>query len=389
MKKWGIAALLLGGMFCFVSCPDPVSGVWPGPELSPEGYPIITVGLASEGGERGARALTTDSAKAAVNYYEVIFRNPGDRYTRLAWYKGQTARLAVPPADYNAAGSNIWLSNMAILMAGTNNGGKANDLTLLAVGVLTKVDGAASTNITASTREVTFSLYGLDAAPSTDVNTTSFKITNECDPNQGFVPPERPYTQYLTNAANYPNGLPTASLNTGGDIPYFRIPVNYDITITTHGVRAAYEIPVLKAAIYGGKPLGTFVWANKGGDSSPGTLTSVGVYGGPHPNGPQLLKEQSIITNLQNDLDEGKIYMTLYTARGSDGLCMLLFDLKVSGLVYDVPGGLIWHIRGGMSNYLLDSIQGGGTGQTNTTGGGILLAIGAAGNGIIINPSGP
>jgi hypothetical protein len=352
MKLWGLvslgAAILAAAVLLAVGCENITTPVdTDGPN---DGKLTIKVG----GGNSASRAIIVDTAKNAVNFYEVIFYN-GTEYTRTAWYKGQSARLAVPPADYDGT------TNKAILLAGTNNAGThGRDYTLLAVGELTQtkdngVNNTPPTLITANTNWAEFTLYALEAAPSKDGTKSSFTIAAPAG--------------YITGAT-----VPLANVS-GLKVPYFVLPKNVNTG------KAEYKIPILETQAVGSDKLGDYVIFKSG------NLTSGGVFSLEGGEVGVLLEEgaDTAITNTAGTpLTNGTITMKMKTP-DADGLSMLQIDATVRGMAAAVPDGIDWHIRGGLFNYLLDSINGGGT-ETNTTGGGILLAIGTVGgDGIEIN----
>jgi hypothetical protein len=376
-KLWVSAGLVALAVTLLVTC-DGFTSPEPGPAELVDGKVNLTIKTSHDNGN--GRALQTDSAKNAINFYEVIFSywDPSNggavAYVRTSWYKGQTAKLAVPPANYDGTDPNSEpTKGQAILLAGTNNVGTAGDLTLLAVGFLTDVNtnpgtpGTSTTpytTIAALSKNVTFTLFGLDAAPAKTVSDTSFKITNP--------------TGYETTTANYPpsGDLPTVTLGSGGTVPYFKIPAG------STAITATYTIPILASqrVAPGGPYLGDCLLVKAG------TLIPVGAY--TSLDSAWLFDDTSSITPVTN-LSSGVITMNLETtaptAPQTGGFCMLLFDVQVSGLGTSVPNGLIWHLRGGMSNYTLDSIVGTDD-KTDTIHGGILLGIGTVGGGVIINP---
>jgi hypothetical protein len=350
-----LAALLAGGCELFVQRPEQGANTETDDGLG-NGVLKISVG----GGNSGAsRAMIGDIARNAVNYYEVIFYDGSD-YTRIAWYKGQSVRLAVPPGNYDGD------AKKAILLAGTNNAGtNGQDYTLLAIGKLTKTsvnsDGTGATNgttITVATKWVQFTLYALEAAPSTAPALSSFKI----------LTPDASKTEALVQ-------VPAATMTSGAIVPYFALPKN-NSTIT-----AEYEIKLLASELGGaGSPkLGSFLKFHR----NPGTLTTAGVFSDQGDEGVNLVEGNGTqITNAaDSDLAGGKITMQMQTP-DRDGLSLLQIDAQVLGMG---GRGIVWHIRGGLFNYQLDSITGSSE-KTNSTGGGILLAVGSAGNpGISIN----
>jgi hypothetical protein len=325
-----------------------------GPETKPGDKNLPGVLTIKVSGDDPVRSLTTGNAKAATHFYEVIFHDiDHDTYARAVWNKGQTVRLAVPPAIYDGGtGSG---HGQAILLAGTSNVGTAYDYTLLAVGYLTNVDSGGGTstipvtNITVDSQSVTFTLFALNAAPSLDAADTSFKITG----GVGVTP--TPSTGTLPNA--------TVSGGTDVPVPYFQLPKSATATAT-------YTINELSAQQVGpsGPVLGSFLRYKTGKVFSVGVVSREG-------DNPVILEDTSVITNsVGSDLLSGVIGMTLET-NGADGLTVLFFDAEVTGLAVNVPHGLAWHLRGGTVNYRLDTVSGAGP-KTDTAGAGILLAVG-------------
>jgi len=161
MKKQIFAVLAVMFALAIVSCDnfptgdDGLTNV----EYTTDGSGNLTgITLYLEGGvPRTAenRALSLQIAKAASNYYEVVFTN-GSEIARASWSPGESAVIkGVPRVAY---GTTIGAINKAVLFAG-----RKSDRTLLAVGLLsggTESDGSASTpgTITNSTVSVTFSL---------------------------------------------------------------------------------------------------------------------------------------------------------------------------------------------------------------------------------------
>jgi hypothetical protein len=314
-----------------------------------------------------ARALWMKSAQDSVNFYEVIFFNTSENaYFRTAWYKGQPAKLAIPPADYNGT------AGKAILLAGTNNAGTAADFTLLAVGRLTEVTHtsgpATTTEVKSNSTKVKFTLLALEAAPTKDPTTTAFKIIG---------PTTTPGDYQTVSIA--PANLPTATIDSNNNlVPLFNIPKDTAIgTDETDTIMAAYTIARFTESADSVATFGEYVVVK-----GTGVLTPVGVASTTSQVDAALFENASIENADGDPLDSGKITMKLATP-DEDGLCVLFFDLPVSGLDAAAKG-LTWHLRGGIDNTSLDRIKV-GPDKTDTNYGGILLGIGAVSGPIIID----
>ena len=113
-----------------------------------------------------ARALHPVLAKAASDFYEVIFFD-GTGIYRASWREGRTARLRLPAADYFDS------PNYAYIF-----GGRYEDKMLLGVGTIEKIDGAAVTttaNVTTTTTSIDFLLKALETDVTAVQTTSTFK----------------------------------------------------------------------------------------------------------------------------------------------------------------------------------------------------------------------
>jgi hypothetical protein len=436
------AALLAGGCDLFVQQPEQGSDAGTDDGL---GNGILKISVA--GGNSGAsRAMAGDIAKNAVNYYEVIFWDANTKaYTRLAWHKGETARLAVPPADYNGGtGDGTQQDDVfgpggrhyrpgegtAVLLAGTNNAStQGSNYTLLAAGPLTKFSdnpnatsatATTGTTITVSTKWVQFTLYAFEAAPASVAGLSAFKITG----------PDTEYSNYMTgwSTGSYVDGeaVPTVQVENAGKVPFYLLPKNANAPSASRPlVNAEYTIKVLGdvvGTVMSGKAinsigtddhaLGELLVFNSGSEYTaangppPGTLTTAGFFTNEGDIGLDLAQAQTSgnpmkITNKHRDLlgkaktgimsaPEGvPIKMQLPTP-DRQGLSLLYIDAHVSGLSAEY-NHIVWHIRGGLLNYQLDSITASNSYRTDTAHGGILLATGGAplGNTIHVNTAPP
>jgi hypothetical protein len=298
-----------------------------------DGQRMVTLTI-NTGGE--ARALASDTAKAAVDFYEVVFSD-GTKFYRAAAAKDKPLKVAVPVGDYrNGSAAD---PTRAILLAGRNS-----DKTLLATGLISKVN--ASTNkgeIKADTVSVTFTLTAL----TTDLLKT----------------PKSSLTFSSPTTLNTPSGA--AAVN-GLGVPYFKVPAD------TSGIAATLSIGGFKtgaidtsAALYAkvtNPPIGSAGLSSQEGD--PPVLVS----------GEVTLTADAVVPAT------GALPITIATpsAGHTDGLSRFWIDVPVYAL--NPVNSVEWHIRNGLDNSLLD--DGLGLGK-NTLGGSILLAVGATTAGAI------
>jgi hypothetical protein len=376
----GLAAASLAMAACSDMLPEPAA------EAAALGNGHIQISIAGEDTTR-SRALMPDIAKNTVNFYEVFF-NKGGSWYRYAWYAGQPAVMTNLPVS-SSVNYNGTSSNEAFLLAGTNNVGGNTDLTLLAVGVMTNTSDAASGAswndnliITASTKRVEFTLFALNAAPSTDPTTTAFKITGPDSPDD-----------YRTDSLPGGDSIPTATVGANTLVPYFKLPKS------ENNITATYTIPVLaknkselslsRSSFGDAKTLGQalhftmFLPRTTHGD--PGIPLSTGIYSDEGDQGVVLWDtgvNGTRITAADSNLNEGRIGMKFATS-GEDGLSMLMIDTMVKGGPDSYTEGVTWHIRPGLNNFLFDRIPTGTTGPTTTINGGILLKIGDSKSGTI------
>jgi len=335
------------------------------PDLTQGGMMRLDINVGNDGTGRSLTVGQAEDATTGVNYYEVAFKDPGgSTMYRLAWPKGVGIQtIYVPLGTYNTA-------DKAVLFAGYKdplNLDENTNKTLLAVGVITAVNGTAGTTITPSTTSVTFTMSSL----LNDVNFTksgagasSFQITG---PTTGG-------TDYST--PNY--GIGKLSLSATESYPMFRIPEGgYTNTGSATApdsdtdITATYKINCGTAGANNANYLGVVV-ASPGGD-----IPSKG-----YPI--SEIQGLSVIGKFTN--------LTVGNAVPSDGKFELLIDVKTNvnpsiGLsrlsievpVYPInatynPG--LWFIRGGKEQGRLDE----GITASNPIGGAVLLSVGPVSN---------
>jgi hypothetical protein len=315
-----------------------------------------------------SRAMTNDLARGGIDYYEVAFKDPlyngttNTKIYRAAWNYTQTGRIAVPPGDYFGP-------EKAILFAG-----RYSDRTLLAAGILTKIEDDTLTGLTLpitatigpNTTQVTFRLAPFENDIKPDPAST-FKITAPATPD------------YQTSSIPTV-GFPKAEID-GIIYPLFRIPRDSDATTATFG----FDIPSIRFET--APASGTWNYQSTADGiiiKEAGKIISSGVFY-------QDDKGVAVKGVTPNPImpDSGAIDGTFNLKIDTTGLDAALSRLSIEvpvcaiDITNDAPG--TWYIRGGMSQNILDA------GYTvNSLGGAILLAVGPVKiNGIIINPDYP
>ena len=166
-----------------------------------DGRPLIELSI----DHTASRALTDTLARAGISFFEVAFYD-GTDYYRTSWNRGRSGSIRLPPGVY---GLN---AEKAILFAGNRR-----DHTLLAVGLLTHIDGEACTKgtdasltINLYTTRLTFTLLPLltDVKPDP---TSTFKLTDARTSTVALG-------DFYLNTAEYAAGGATFPRLMGGEI---------------------------------------------------------------------------------------------------------------------------------------------------------------------------
>jgi len=152
---------------------------------------------------RTERAMTPDTVRRGLDYFEVFFLDSRGIVRRAAWELGKKASIMDVKDNSGISGVDYSVTSVTHINAGSNNGlqggnsvgkpdprygaavlfaGKKNDKTLLAVGKLVSVDADEpvedtsnrTTFINNSTVFVTFELSALKANTSADIKASSF-----------------------------------------------------------------------------------------------------------------------------------------------------------------------------------------------------------------------
>ena len=334
-KTYIIAICAILAFSCSVSPSDEDNHT----RYTPDGRPFVHLTI---GAGNSSRALTDTLARAAINFYEVAFYD-GTGYYRVSWQKGKTGRLQVPTFDYDTAAH-------AILFAGAYE----NDLTLLAVGLLTSVDGAPGTSITANTKSVEFTLVPFVSDVRADAS-SSFKITEPDD--------------YRTAEKTVP--LPIFPLDIA-DPPKRSVPLFLIPQLHPDEIWASFTLDLVNNISFDSYQAGIFA-------AGTGKAHGLPVYG----NSP-LIKENANFGTLDIKVDEpesGEIFTSnlitfLITPIDThDFFTLLSFEVPVNA-IKDEPTAdgiqpLTWYIRGGLQNSLYDEGP-----AVNSMGGAIVLGVG-------------
>jgi len=335
----------------------------------PEGMARLTIKV--DDGSGAGKALISAAGSTAADYYEVVF-HMGGTYYQAEWAKAAgPGEIIVPEGTYGTA-------DAAVMFAGKNNSGEK---TLLGVGVITTPAGGV---IPSGPVNVTFTVYSLTNAVSTDESTSSFQITGPTNATgSGY--------NYATNDnANSFKPNPIKATTTSS-YPVFIVPGPAYANTNANGVDVAatygFSIPsqasnavILDSSgwtnavsIITGATLGTIDGeAPVGGTAAPGSIS-----GSPGAAGQPLTGAQTITFKIN-----------LASTSGTGGLAGVLINVPVYALTTTAttdtmttpnPSGstISWVIRGGSS---LTTPENGVNDATNT-GAIVLLGVGVHGKG--------
>ena len=177
------------------------------------------------------RAITTDTAKMAHDFYEVAFLRSYYVVTRARWEIGQSTAINGVYTGPDGAGYSYFPSwgygegGVACLFAG-----RKTDRTLLAVGMFTHIDGRsvaeANYTINSLTKSVTFTLYRITTRLELD-------LTGDWDFRSSFFTASGQLNYYTNSQIETypPYSYPVASftiaekVSLGGvEYPYYKLP---------------------------------------------------------------------------------------------------------------------------------------------------------------------
>ena len=302
-----------------------------------------------------SKALTAELAKAGVDFYEVAFKDPAPgtpKYYRASWDYTQTGKIKVPAGDYAGADN-------AILFAG-----RYSDMTLLAVARITHVDTSPITTtatISITTTSVTFTLVPLTTNVNGAIQTgpttfSSFHITGPTD--------------YETRVEYSTERLPSAKIDSK-NIPIFVIPhdvnatANFELSLGT-ATFTDFNIGIIVAAAGKVHVAGVTPYDD---DTPPVLLNTTPV------TGTRITAPAGGGGTLPTDIE----LLLVPPTPPVNGVCKIAIEQPVIALgTTESPH--TWYVRGGLNNGLYDL---GATAQS--TGGAILIGIGAVTDGIVIN----
>jgi hypothetical protein len=331
------------------------------PLFTEDGRPMahLTIGTG-----RIDRALTADLAQNNVTFYEVAFKDPGTsgKIYRKSWNYTQRGRIAVPSGNYDDA-------TKAVLFAG-----RQSDNTLLAVGVISAVDGVAGTTIQPNTSSVTFTLAPLTndvsampitmVTPADPINSSAstFQITGPTTPINYAA------SAYFDNT-NY-DKFPRVKMEADQKIyPLFRVPADTAISGTPgEDITATYTIACGTA---GANYAGVIISSTCVLISGPATNLAYGykVNGTVFPNPLTVIPAAGVAVPASGIFD-----LTIDTSSILSGLSQISIEVPVRAIdiTNDFPG--TWYIRGGLRQDLLD--EGINANVIGSLGGAVLLGIG-------------
>jgi len=321
----------------------------------------ITIGVGNVKYGSSSRAMTPDTSKPRLEYFEVCF-SYGPNVARNMWEIG--GRASVGGVYRTPEGTDYSLTyaggptGAAILFAGWKE-----DRTLLAVGKLVSVDNKESTVIKSDSVYVTFEIFTLTAAVSLDASASSFKTENINDMN-------------IINATMYHNDKGRSG---SASFPLYILPSGMP------EIKAQYEFKLAGNYINN-----NFVYANWN-DFSGGILVAPGGEAEkrearyPAGNGRYWYADYTVDTTttaeMKNNLQEGAVInpikFTINTentnrpVRTENGLFTLTFYIPVYALVpYNAEQGNMWHIRPSYKSYYYNIDNG-----RDATGGGVLIGV--------------
>jgi len=306
---------------------------------------------------RASRALSLPLAKAATDFYEVVFHDgsgTGELYRRN-FRDGQTIRMTVPDGNYN----NVAGSNFAYMFAGRNDG-----KTLLAVGKIRHVlykddtydDGTPGDfAIDDNAKIVTFELEPLET-DLTGRHNNGYSFESWDNSNASHPPENYAYVQGKS--------VLSAKVN-GQNVPVFTIPEN-KVTNGFIYVWSSYPNAV-KAWPVGSnyKFFDTSGFFEQGVKAPMAKVTVDFQSSVDYENNPEAYEGTAAL-----------LFPITMDAEDKDGLAVFTYEIPVynysdAASESGGPAATQWFVRGGLSNNLYD------LGPANDSQGGkIVLGIG-------------
>jgi len=327
-----------------------------------------SVTLYLEGGvpvTKTSRALASDLAKVGHDFFEVVLLadvTATSSITRASWEIGEAAGIknVIRNVDYdsadpdNADGTN----GAAVLFVG-----RKTDKALLAIGLLTHVDGVLGTEIISTTTKVTFTVAALVAGAATESTVLASSFITYDDP--GMTTSD--ITTDIKDAVIDKKVFPTYKVP-ADDTIY----ATYQIGSTdiTTGVPDVDNIDkYLIGVITESSPVSEF------------RIPRFPISGNQYKEIRSPWAEKTAVTVLNNSTVgtpfENPIEFRLVTVDGNDGFISLAFSVPVYAIndtaTADNVNAITWYIKPGFGTnyYNIDDGKG-------SAGGALLLAVGDA-----------
>jgi hypothetical protein len=315
----------------------------------------ITLGVNNSAG----RALSGTTAQPGTDLYEAVFVNASSAIIRATWNYAQKGKIQIEPGTYTV-----------VIMAGRNS-----DKTLLGAGTVESITGGGS--VTPATLSVTI------ASTTTAINFDVYPLLNN-----------------ITSTGT--SGLYQGE--TDGTLPLTDEPGTSNSTFTTalSNLTVKYPLPLTKDTLGNNVPI---FMINKGGATAATWKFDIGTVSQLATLGPQIKVASTsngtptiFLTgySVPGSLDVPKLVTTSYTgpaagavlttgtisfsitAPNTDGMVQIALEVPVVA-VGDTAAGdnpVVWYIRGGLNNGLIDAGTGTLPAPSGVLGGAIVLGFG-------------
>jgi len=327
----------------------------------------ITLEYAPPAAKKSSRALSLDLAKAASDFYEVVFvdEDEGDLWRRN-FKEGENVRMTINAGNYNNAGDY-----RAYMFAGRKVNG---DNILLGVGQISKVEykdstpDATATNfpINANTYRVTFELEPLETNITRDFGNGTFKSWDAANTpgfpaaNEAFVAGESVKYADICNVS----------------VPVFTIPkdaTTYGTIEVVNAFASAIKYNVTTQSAIAIRSAGFF----QDGQDAPMADVVVAVKTGAgyaNLNDPDTFYVADISLGSLTNFKGLRIPITM-DAEDKDGLAVFTYEIPVynydKGASVNGTAATIWKLQGGITNNLYDLGP-----VVDSQGGKIILGVG-------------
>jgi hypothetical protein len=371
-----------------IGCDSPAQGLIPDEARLRQGvfyengvaFKEISIGLDTA----STRALTTDLAKAAVDYYEVVFAVNTSATTTPAWEYYRAAakitdplRIAIPVATYAVDGTVVDYGTTAggekytIMLAGAYNNGSP---VLLATGKLTGQTAGATVEtagtVSGSTTAMVYTLTPL-LAHANGAGTDPVTVANEPDNGFAIVKVGAADTSVATTAGTPSGKITDAASRT---VPYFKVPKQSAALGTGAANDITASINITNYPTYNVVPATPVAKLGSVGlavNADPAVLVAQGSVA------PAIATAAATAAPLP---PIGTVTLTFVTPNTgvTQGFSKIWFNIPVC-VGAAASTNQVWNVRGGIDNYYLDE----NTIANNPSGGAILLAVGVTQEGAI------